>query len=135
VLVPLLVGLVFVRHARLVQPTLLIEDGALIVKTRAREVYPVADITALSLEARFPEVERKDEGLDRGGRLSGRFMLRGLGRSRVAVNTASPPFIIVRTATAVLVLNFPEPERTRALYAALQRERQKVSVTAHADGH
>jgi hypothetical protein len=121
-LLPALGIVTVLRYERLTQPTLEVVDGALIVKTRAREVYPISEITALSLETRLPEIVRKEEGLARGGRLSGRFTLRGLGAGRVVVNTAAPPYVLVRTATGFLFLNFAEPDRTRALYLSLMRQ-------------
>ena len=125
VLIPVLALLVWRRHERLTQPRMFVEDGALVVQTRGREVYPIAAMSSVSLEARMPEVLGKDEGLARGGRLSGRFTLRGLGSARVVVNTAVPPYLLIRTADGFLLLNFPEPARTRALYEQLLRDSRR----------
>jgi hypothetical protein len=121
-LVPMLAIATFLLHARLVQPAVEVADGTLTVKTRVREHYPIAEMTTLTLESRLPEVLRKDEGLARGGRLSGRFSLRGLGSGRVIVTVQAPPYIFLRTPAGFLFLNLADPDKTRALYQSLVRE-------------
>jgi hypothetical protein len=121
-LVPMLGIVTFLLHEQLIQPGVSVADGTLTVTTRVREHYRIADMTALTLESRLPEVLRKDEGLARGGRLSGRFSLRGLGPGRVVVTVRTPPYIFLRTPAGFLFLNLPDPDRTRALYQSLVRE-------------
>jgi hypothetical protein len=132
-LVPLLGILTFFLHEGLLQPAVDVADGTLTVKTRVRETYRIAEMTELALQSRLPEVLRKDEGLARGGRLSGRFSLRGLGSGRVIVTVQAPPYIFLRTPAGFLFLNLADPNETRALYQSLMREWHPLPPAASSD--
>jgi hypothetical protein len=75
-----------------------------------------ADITSVSLETRLPRVLEKTNGFDGAGTLRGRFRLEDLGEGRLYVEEGFAPFVLVRLRQGFLVVNFREPEKTRALY-------------------
>jgi hypothetical protein len=80
-----------------------------------------ADIVAVSLEQRIPRVLLKTSGFGGAGTLRGRFRLEDLGEGRLYVEEGFAPFVLVRLREGFVVVNFREPERTRALYDEMAR--------------
>jgi hypothetical protein len=83
--------------------------------------FAAADITAVSLEAKIPRVLWKTNGFGGAGTLRGRFRLDRLGEGRLYVEEGYAPYVLVRLRQGFVVVNFREPERTRALYEELAR--------------
>jgi hypothetical protein len=54
-----------------------------------------------------------------GATLRGWFKLEGLGEGKVFLQADCPPFVLVRLNEGFVLVNFPDPARTRALYDAL----------------
>jgi hypothetical protein len=75
-----------------------------------------ADIESISLEPGLPRIEARTNGFSGGGALRGHFRVAGLGDGRLYVETGHPPYLLLRTRQSFVVVNFEEPERTRALY-------------------
>jgi hypothetical protein len=82
---------------------------------------PVADIVAVSLETRLPRVLRKTNGFGGAGSLRGWFRLEELGEGRLYVEEGLAPYVLVRLRQGYVIVNFREPERTRALYDEMAR--------------
>ncbi len=83
--------------------------------------FPAADITAVSLETKLPRVRRKISGFDGAGALRGRFRLDEWGDGRLYVEPGFAPYVRVRLREGFVIVNFREPERTRALYDEMTR--------------
>jgi len=83
--------------------------------------FAAADITAVSLETRLPRVLRKTNGFGGAGTLRGRFLLEELGEGRLYVEQGFAPYVLVRLRQGFVIVNFREPERTRALYDEMAR--------------
>jgi hypothetical protein len=81
--------------------------------------FAAAEIAAVSLEATIPRVLLKTNGFGGAGTLRGRFRLEGLGEGRLYVEEGYAPYVLVRLRQGFVVVNFREPERTRALYEEL----------------
>jgi len=64
------------------------------------------------------------------GTLRGRFQVEGLGEGRLYVEEGFAPYVLVRLRQGFVVVNFREPERTRALYDTMARAWPERVVTA-----
>jgi hypothetical protein len=82
---------------------------------------PAADIVAVSLETRLPRVLTKTNGFGGAGTLRGWFRLEELGEGRLYVDEGFAPYVLFRLRKGYVVVNFREPERTRALYEEVAR--------------
>jgi len=85
-----------------------------------RNVIPYASMQTVTLEDQLPRIGLKTNGFAFGQTLRGNFRVETWGTSRLYVNLAAPPFVVVQTADAHLAVNFVEPARTRRLYADLR---------------
>ena len=83
--------------------------------------FDVADVTSVSLETRLPPVLWKTGGFAGAGTLRGRFRLAELGEGRLYAEPGFAPYLLVRLRRGFVVVNFREPEKTRALYAEMAR--------------
>ncbi len=88
------------------------------------EDYRLAEITSVSLEPRLPRILTRTNGFAGAGLLRGWFRLEALGEGKLFVDRGSPPFLLVRLRRGFVILNFSEPEKTRALYEEIERLRQ-----------
>jgi hypothetical protein len=80
-----------------------------------------ADIVGISLEGSLPRVLWKNNGFAGAGTLRGRFRVDGLGDGHLYVEDGMAPYLVVRLRQGFVIVNFREPERTRALYEELAR--------------
>jgi hypothetical protein len=83
--------------------------------------FAAADITAVSLETKLPRVLWRTNGFAGAGTLRGRFRVEELGDGRLYVEEGFAPYVLVRLRQGFVVVNFREPERTRALYGEMAR--------------
>jgi hypothetical protein len=84
--------------------------------------FPAGDIVSVSLEPRLPRILMKTNGFAGAGTLRGRFRLEGWGEGRLYVDEGMAPYVVVRLRQGYVVVNFREPERTRALYEEIARQ-------------
>jgi hypothetical protein len=82
---------------------------------------PLRQITAATLDERIPRVGLKTNGFAAGGTLRGTFRVDSWGSARLYVNLDRPPFVVIRSPDGIVVVNFQDPERTRAVYAQLRQ--------------
>lgn len=80
-----------------------------------------ADIVGISLEGSLPRVLWKSNGFAGAGTLRGRFRGDSLGEGYLYVEEGMAPYLVVRLQQGFVIVNFREPERTRALYGELAR--------------
>lgn len=80
------------------------------------DTFAAADITGISLERTLPQVRWKTNGFDGAGTLRGRFRVEDLGDVRLFVDLGFAPYLKLRLKQDVVIVNFREPSRTRALY-------------------
>ena len=85
------------------------------------QAFAASDITAVSLETMLPRVLLKTNGFGGAGSLRGHFRVEGLGDGRLYVEEGFAPYVLVRLREGFVVVNFREPERTRALYDEMAR--------------
>jgi hypothetical protein len=78
--------------------------------------FAATDITSFSLESTIPRVLVRTNGFAAAGILRGHFDVEGLGNGLLFVDTGSAPYILVGLRQGFVIVNLPEPERTRALY-------------------
>jgi hypothetical protein len=81
----------------------------------------MTDIGEVSLQDTIPRIVRKIGGFHAGNTLRGRFTLEVLGPGDVFINRGVPPYVVIKTAQSFLIVNFNDPQRTRALYTELRR--------------
>jgi hypothetical protein len=84
--------------------------------------FPAADVVAVSLEQRLPRILARTNGFAGAGTLRGWFQVEGWGKGRLYVEQGMSPYAVVRLREGFVVVNFREPERTRALYEELARQ-------------
>jgi hypothetical protein len=82
---------------------------------------PAAEVVSVSLEPRLPRVLVRTNGFAAAGVLRGHFRLEGLGDGRLFVEAGYPPYLVVRRQRGFVIVNFREPERTRALRDTVAR--------------
>jgi hypothetical protein len=83
--------------------------------------FVAAEVTSVSLEARLPRVLWKTSGFAGAGTLRGRFRLDEWGDGRLYVEPGFAPYVRVHLREGFVIVNFREPERTRALYEEMTR--------------
>jgi hypothetical protein len=83
--------------------------------------FAATDITGVSLETKLPRVLLKTNGAGVAGSLRGHFRVEGLGDGRLYVDEGFAPYVLVRLRGGFVVVNFREPEKTRALYEEMAR--------------
>jgi hypothetical protein len=84
--------------------------------------FPADEIVAVSLERRLPRVLVRTNGFAGAGTLRGWFRVEAWGKGRLYVEEGMAPYVVVRLREGFVVVNFREPERTRALYAEIARQ-------------
>ena len=85
-----------------------------------RSDIPLDRIRTATLEAGVPKIGFKTNGFAAGDTLRGNFRLDDWGTARLYINRDSPPFLVIRAVDdKYTVVNFTDPERTRALYLEL----------------
>lgn len=82
---------------------------------------PFSDIVGVSLEQRLPAL-RKRSGLNSLVTLRGRFTT-GDSTALVHVSRRTPPFVVIRSSAGLVIVNFRDPQRTRALYQEIASRR------------
>jgi hypothetical protein len=83
--------------------------------------FEAGDITAVSLEPQLPRVLLRSNGFAGAGTLRGHFQVEGLGGGRLYVEEGFAPYVVVRLRRGFVVVNYREPEKTRALYEDMAR--------------
>ncbi len=86
--------------------------------------YPLSEITSVSLETRLPRILARTNGFAGGGALRGWFRLEGWGEGKLFVDQGHAPFLVLRLRNGFVVVNFADPEKTRAIAAEIERLRQ-----------
>ena len=79
----------------------------------------MADIESVTLVDNLPRILRRTNGFSSGGLLRGNFLLEEWGRGKLFINRNSPPYLVVRTRDAFVVVNFEDAAQTRELYRRL----------------
>jgi hypothetical protein len=122
VLVPLLalVGGLFCWQVQ--PPTVTVSrDGMEVHSPFYGKAFPASEVTGISLEPTLPRVLLKTSGFGGAGSLRGHFRVEGLGDGHLYVEEGFAPYVLVRLRKGFVVVNFREPEKTRALYEQLAR--------------
>ena len=63
----------------------------------------------------------RTNGFAGAGTLRGRFRVEGLGEGYLYVEVGMAPYVVVRLQQGFVIVNFREPERTRALFEEMAR--------------
>jgi hypothetical protein len=115
----------FSRQMR--DPVVTVTQGTLTIETPFYgQDYDLADLRGLSLEPTLPCVERRTNGFAGAGLLRGWFDVRGLGRGKLFVDAAQPPFVLLRLKDGFVIVGFSDPAKTRALHEQLLRARPEL---------
>jgi hypothetical protein len=78
--------------------------------------FAASDIETISLESSLPRILSRSNGFAGAGTLRGWFQVEGWGAGRLYLEQGMAPYVLVRLRPGFVVVNFREPERTRALY-------------------
>jgi hypothetical protein len=96
-------------------------DGLEVESPFYGKVFPASDVTGISLLPTLPGVLLKTNGFGGGASLRGHFRVEGLGDGRLYVEEGFAPYVLVRLRKGFVIVNFREPEKTRALFNELAR--------------
>jgi hypothetical protein len=122
VLVPLLAVLGALFWFQVQPPIVTVRpDGLEVESLFYGKVFPASDVTGISLEPTLPRVLARTNGFAGAGSLRGHFRVEGLGDGRLYVEEGFAPYVLVRLRQRFVVINYREPERTRALYDEMAR--------------
>lgn len=99
-------------------PATTVSDGTLSISGLYSTTISRQDVVRMAIADRLV-IGQKRQGFDGGGYRRGIFDVEGLGQSRVFVARDATPFLVIHTKTQPLVINFEDPERTRALHREL----------------
>ena len=122
VLGPLLAAVGALFWFQVQPPTVTVRpDGLEVESPFYGKVFPASDITGISLLPTLPRVLLKTNGFGGGASLRGHFRVEGLGDGRLYVEKGFAPYVLVRLREGFVVVNFREPEKTRALFDELAR--------------
>jgi hypothetical protein len=97
------------------------EAGVIVESGGSTLTVPYGAMTSVTLEERLPEL-RKRSGRNSFATLRGRFMAGGT-EAFVDVARRTPPYILMRTADGLVIVNLPDPQRTRAVYDSIVSRR------------
>lgn len=126
--VPLLLGaIVLVPLMIISQPAgVTVGDGSVILSGYRSRAVDLRDIKSASLLETMPEVNGKIKGLDFGNRLKGDFDVKGLGETQLYVDTARPPYVLLRLKTGdIYLFSAPTADATRDVYREIVSALQK----------
>ena len=103
-------------------PEIAITSSTLAVRDALYRVdIPRESIRSVTLTSTLPSPLWRTNGFALAGRLRGHFRITGMGSGEIFVDRHNPPFVVVRTADRVLIVNDDDPARTRELYDRLRR--------------
>jgi hypothetical protein len=83
---------------------------------------PLTEITGVDLCQHIPQILARTNGYSNGHTLRGHFRLAELGNGQLFIRLGVPPYLLVRTRTDYVIVNFRDPARTQALYAELLKQ-------------
>ncbi len=110
-------ALVAVVLAQTRPPTVTVTPQAITIRSLFYGAsYPISELTEVSLESRLPGILARTNGFAGGGLLRGWFEVQGLGRGRLFVDAGTAPYVVLRTRSGFTIVNFSDPQQTRALY-------------------
>jgi hypothetical protein len=98
-----------------------VTDGRFTVQSMIYRVsLPVGEISDVSLDDSLPRVRRRTNGFAFGQVRTGYFTLRDGREARLFVKEGAPPFLLVRSARELVIVNFADASQTRALHTRLR---------------
>lgn len=68
----------------------------------------------------LPKIISKNNGYSLGTKKKGHFSLESLGKTKLFLDTAKPPFIYLKRNNKLIILNCDESEKTKKLFNDLQ---------------
>jgi hypothetical protein len=78
-----------------------------------------ADVMRVHLDHTLPAISRRTNGFAANGRLRGHFRLADGRATQLFVRRDRPPFLSIETRRGLVIVNFDDPARTKALFAEL----------------
>jgi hypothetical protein len=80
-----------------------------------------SDIKQLDTLSELPEIEMRTNGYVFGKILKGNFRLQNQEKAKLFVNAGNPPYILIRTNSLTIYLNYKDPKRTKNLFQTFTR--------------
>ncbi len=81
--------------------------------------YKFSDIIEIRLDEDMPAATYKYDGSGLGEVKKGDWEVEALGRCRLFVMSAGGSFIVMKTTEGYVIINYKDPEKTKALYEDL----------------
>ena len=84
------------------------------------EEFAMQQIRSISLEQCIPRIITRTNGYGGARSQRGHFRLDNLGDGQLFIEYGIPPYVLVRTHTEYVIVNFEDPAETRRLFEELK---------------
>ncbi len=87
------------------------------------QTYLYTEINEVSLEDNIPEIGYKKNGAGLGEVKKGDWEADGMGTCRLYIMSDNGPYVVMDTKSGYVIINYSDPEKTKALYEDLLMKR------------
>ncbi|MFH1435733.1 MAG: hypothetical protein ABIJ56_08470 [Pseudomonadota bacterium] len=84
------------------------------------EEFAMQEISSISLEQCIPRIIIRTNGYGGARSQRGHFRLEELGEGQLFIEVGIPPYVLIRTYTEYVIVNFEDPARTQRLFEELE---------------
>jgi len=100
----------------IIEPKVEVNQDKIIISGLYKRNIDISQIVEITIEDTMPKVLNKVNGFDFGYTLRGSFNLEGVGPSNIYVQENQSPFINIKTADRLYIINYKDSEQTHKLY-------------------
>lgn len=104
----------------ILEPKVVIESDKIIISGQYKRSIDNSDIKEISLVDNIPKILSKINGFDFGYILRGSFDLEEIGPTNLYIQENQSPFIFITTDDRTFIINYKDPEKTKALYEEIK---------------
>ena len=122
IIVALLVGISMYFSSK--SPVYAISNGTLVIFTQYGQNVNISEIRSVQLKNDLPVIQSKINGLGLGSIEKGKFSS-DIGNVTLYIDTSKPPFIYIKTASELIILNDQSKSKTETLFDELNSDIKK----------
>jgi hypothetical protein len=105
------------------EPEVITTTSNIIIEGMYGQQINYSDIKQLDTIPILPRIKARTNGYAFGKILKGNFRFQNQEKAKLFVNAGKPPYILIRTNSLNIYINFKDPEKTRDLFQALINNR------------